>query len=58
MPQGGGRVAGQAFVDLDLVRTQKKRAWSDPLGYLSGRLPVTVSGALTTANGVGQFSTD
>ena len=52
---GSGRVSGQAFVDLDAVRTQKKRGWLDPLGYLSGRLPVTASGVLTTKEGKGQF---
>ena len=33
---GNGRVTGRALVDLDAVRTQKKRAWTDPLGYLMG----------------------
>jgi hypothetical protein len=52
---GNGRVTGQAMVDLDAVRTQKKRAWTDPLGYLTGRLPVTAAGTLTTQNGIGRF---
>lgn len=52
---GGGRVTGQALVDLDAVRTQKKRAWTDPLGYLIGRLPVSAAGTLTTSNGIGRF---
>jgi len=52
---GSGRVTGRAVVDLDAVRTQKKRGWTDPLGYLTGRLPVTAAGTLTTANGVGRF---
>jgi hypothetical protein len=52
---GNGRVTGEATVDLDAVRTQKKRAWTDPLGYLMGRLPVTAAGTLTTQNGVGRF---
>ena len=52
---GDGRVTGRAVVDLDAVRTQKKRTWTDPLGYLTGRLPVTAAGKLTTANGVGRF---
>ena len=46
------------IVDLDAVRTQKKRAWTDPLGYLIGKLPVTASGTLTTQNGVGRFQLD
>jgi hypothetical protein len=52
---GSGRVSGRAVVDLDAVRTQKKRGWLDPLGYLTGRLPVTASGVLTTKEGKGQF---
>ena len=55
---GNGRVTGRALVDLDAVRKQKKRAWTDPLGYLTGRLPVTAAGALTTHAGVGQFTLD
>jgi len=53
---GAGRVTGRALVDLDAVRTQKKRAWTDPLGYLTGRLEVTAAGTLTTANGIGRFA--
>jgi hypothetical protein len=53
---GNGRVSGRAIVDLDAVRTQKKRTWTDPLGYLTGRLPVTASGTLTTKEGVGRFT--
>jgi hypothetical protein len=53
---GNGRVTGRALVDLDAVRKQKKRAWTDPLGYLTGRLPVTAAGTLTTHAGVGQFA--
>jgi hypothetical protein len=53
---GNGRVTGRATVDLDAVRTQKKRAWTDPMAYLMGRLPVTAAGTLTTKDGVGQFT--
>ena len=52
---GASRITGRAVVDLDAVRTQKKRTWTDPLGYLSGRLPVTAAGRLTTKDGVGRF---
>jgi hypothetical protein len=52
---GNGRVTGDALVDLDAVRTQKRRAWTDPLAYLTGRLPVNAAGTLTTKNGVGRF---
>ena len=50
-----GRVAGRAIVDLDAVRQQKPRGWTDPAGYLSGRVPVQAVGRLTTQNGVGRL---
>ena len=52
---GDGRVGGRAMVDLDAVRKQKQRGWLDPLAYLTGRLPVTATGRLTTKDGVGRF---
>jgi hypothetical protein len=52
---GNGRVSGRALVDLDAVRQQKKRGWTDPLGYLTGMLPITASGVLTTKDGMGRF---
>jgi hypothetical protein len=52
---GEGRVGGQVIVDLDAVRKQKSRGWLDPMGYLSGRLPVTATGTLTTKDGVARF---
>jgi hypothetical protein len=52
---GEGRVKGGAVIDLDAVRKQKQRAWTDPLGYMSGKLPLTASGLLITQNGVGRF---
>jgi len=53
---GEGRVGGRAVVDLDAVRKQKQRGWLDPMGYLTGRLPITAAGRLTTKDGVGQFT--
>lgn len=52
---GNGMVSGRAIVDLDAVRTQKQRGWLDPMGYLTGRMPLTARGRLTTKDGVGQF---
>jgi hypothetical protein len=52
---GDGRVGGRVIVDLDAVRKQKQRGWLDPMGYLTGQLPVTATGVLTTKDGVGQF---
>lgn len=50
-----GIVTGSAVVDLDAVRKQKQRGWLDPMGYLTGRLPLTARGRLTTKDGVGRF---
>ena len=53
---GDGRVGGRAVVDLDAVRKQKPRGWLDPMGYMTGRVPVTATGTLTTKDGVGRFT--
>ncbi len=53
---GNGRVSGRAVVDLDAVRQQKQRGWMDPMNYMSGRLPVTATGTLTTKEGIGRFT--
>ncbi|HEY2152707.1 MAG TPA: hypothetical protein VGH34_18000 [Vicinamibacterales bacterium] len=53
---GTGRVSGRAVVDLDAVRKQKApTSLLDPMNYLTGRLPVSATGVLTTSNGVGRF---
>jgi hypothetical protein len=52
---GDGRVSGNAIVDLDAVRKQKTRGWMDPMGYLTGRVPLTATGRLMTKDGVGRF---
>ena len=52
---GDGRVSGRATVDLDRVRTSRQRGWLDPAGYLTGKLPVTVTGILHTQKGIGKF---
>jgi hypothetical protein len=53
---GDGRLTGRAVVDLDAVRKQKQRGWLDPMGYLTGRLPISATGTLTTKDGVGRFN--
>jgi hypothetical protein len=53
---GGGRVAGQATVDLDAVA--KKRASGgtfDPWSLVGGRVPLNVIGILHTRDGMGRF---
>jgi hypothetical protein len=52
---GENRVRGAAIIDLDAVRKQKQRSWTDPMSYMTGRLPLTASGLLITQNGVGRF---
>ena len=52
---GEGRVRGTATIDLDAVRKQKQRSWTDPMSYMSGKLPLIASGLLITQNGVGRF---
>ena len=53
---GGGKVAGRAIVDLDVVRQkQSSGGWFDPTSYLTGKLPVTASGKIVTWDGKGKF---
>jgi hypothetical protein len=53
---GPGRLTGRAVVDLDAVRrARSSQSWFDPTNYLTGRLPVTATGRLTTSDGVGRF---
>jgi hypothetical protein len=54
---GVGRLSARAVVDLDAVRKSKNpTSLLDPMNYLTGRLPVTATGVLTTTNGVGRFA--
>ena len=53
---GTGRISGRAMVDLDAVRKQRNAtSLLDPMSYLTGRLPITAVGVLTTSNGIGRF---
>ena len=53
---GNGQLAGQVFVDMDDVRRGRSSGGiMDPLNYLSGQVPLTARGVLTTRNGKGQF---
>lgn len=52
---GNGRLSGRAIVDLDAVRKSKERTWLDPMNLLTGRMPITAAGRLTTKDGIGQF---
>ncbi len=54
---GPGRLSGQAIVDLDTVRREQKGAASamGPMAFLTGKLPVSVTGVLKTDHGQGRF---
>jgi hypothetical protein len=53
---GGGRVAGQATVDLDAIAKRRSSGGTlDPWSYIGGRVPVNVVGTLRSSNGMGQF---
>jgi hypothetical protein len=54
---GDGRANLLGVVDLDVVRkSQGKKSWYDPTAYMTGRIPISVTGVLTTADGVGRFN--
>jgi hypothetical protein len=52
---GPGQVSGSAIVDLDAVRKQNQPGGLSPLAYLSGKLPVSVTGVLKSSNGQARF---
>lgn len=53
---GGNKIATLVTADLDGVRKKSSGGWFDPTSYLSGRLPVYVTGTLSTASGRGRFA--
>lgn len=55
---GGGKVWGRATVDLDRVLRRGSGSWLDPTSYLTGRLPVTLSGSLVATNGRARFTVE
>lgn len=52
---GANKVATLVTADLDGVRKRGSGGWFDPTSYLSGKLPVHVTGTLTTGEGRGRF---
>jgi hypothetical protein len=49
-------LAGRVLVDLDeFKRHRSQRGFMDPLSYISGKVPVTAHGVLSTHEGKGQF---
>jgi hypothetical protein len=52
-------LSATATVDLDAVRAQRQsRGLLDPLNFLTGKVPVSVSGRLEAAGGVARFLLD
>ena len=52
---GEGSMRGTATLDLEAVARKRSKNPFDPLSYLFGRVPVTVTGVLRTRNGMGRF---
>ena len=53
---GGGQLAGQAVVNLDTVATRRSTGGIfDPLRFLGGRVPVSVTGILHARDGMARF---
>ena len=53
---GGGRVAGQAIVDLDaLAKRRSSGGTFDPWSLVGGRVPVNITGILHTRDGKARF---
>jgi hypothetical protein len=53
---GGGALKGVATLDLEAVARRRSSGGAlDPLSYLGGRVPVTVTGTLHTRAGTGRF---
>jgi hypothetical protein len=53
-----GKVSAKAVVDLDAVRKSKPRGMLDPMNLLSGLVPVTMTGTLSGADGMGTFDVE
>jgi len=53
---GNRRLGGRVFVDIDEFKRQRGSGGIvDPLNYISGSVPITASGVLSSKQGKGQF---
>lgn len=53
--QAGSRVTARAVVDLDVIRQKKSSGgWFDPTSYITGKIPLTATGTLSTGDGLGR----
>jgi hypothetical protein len=56
---GAGRLTARAILNLDTVAGRRPSGGAfDPLSFLSGRVPVTVTGILHSQDGVGRFDVE
>jgi hypothetical protein len=54
---GENRVSGRATVDLaQVAKAHKSTGMMDPYNYLTGSVPITANGVLTSRNGVATFA--
>lgn len=52
------KLTAKAIVDLDAVRKSKPRGMLDPMNLLTGLMPVTLTGTLSGAGGMGTFDVE
>lgn len=50
-----GEMKGGAIVDLDAMAKTRRGGMLDPLSFLGGQLPISVTGRLSTKDGQGRF---
>jgi hypothetical protein len=56
---GENRVSGNATVDLaQVAKAHKSTGMMDPYNYLTGSVPITANGVLTSRNGMATFALD
>jgi hypothetical protein len=56
---GENRVSGTATVDLaQVAKAHKSTGMMDPYNYLTGSVPITANGVLTSRNGMATFALD
>jgi hypothetical protein len=54
---GENRVSGRAMVDLaQVAKAHKSTGMMDPYNYLTGSVPITANGVLTSRNGLATFA--
>ena len=54
----GNKVTAKAVVDLDAVRKSRTRSMLDPMNWMTGLIPVTLTGTLSGSGGMGTFDVE